>query len=506
MSRKNRHKHHAPAAVGNLAQAARDAVANDTKARADHEANRAALLNAATVDSFNNFAANMGLGADNVSSGASYGFNPITRNRTLLEWIHRGSWVGGVAVDVIADDMTRAGVTITGLKHPSDAEKMKREAVATGVWRGINETISWARLYGGALGVILIDGQDVSTPLKIETVGKGQFKGILSLDRWQVEPRLDDPVTEYGPDMGNPRFYVVNTSAPGLWNKTVHYSRVLRLEGVPLPWQQRLQENLWGISVLERLYDRMVAFDSATTGAAQLVYKAYIRTLKIKGYKEMVGENGPATAGLARYVDMMRRFQSIEGINVIDANDTYETIPPPGFSGLADVIMQFGQQISGALQVPLVRLFGQSPTGLSATGESDMRTYYDGIKQRQEEQLLRPITTIYQLMARSLGIKEEIGIEFNPLWQLTGTEKGELFKNVASGVKELFNDGVIERGTALRELRHSAAGTGIMGSVTDEMIKEADDEGPPVPEAELTQPGPGLPAAPTKPGKEKKDE
>ena len=468
-------------------KASRDARVNDALARATQLPHVPNLKSHDTIsaDSFQNFAANMGLGTDNISSGASYGFNPITRNRTMLEWIHRGSWVGGIAVDVIADDMTRAGVTVTGLAHPGDAERIKTEITRLKLWKAVNETIKWSRLYGGALAVMLIDGQDMRTPLRLDTIEKGQFKGLTVLDRWYCNPRLDDMVDEYCPEMGMPRFYEVAVGAPALSGKTIHYTRVLRLDGVALPWNQRLQENLWGISVIERLYDRMVAFDSATTGAAQLIYKAYIRTLKIKGYKEMVGENGPAAAGLSRYIDMMRRYQSVEGINVIDANDAYENLPPPGFSGLSEALMQFGQQLAGALQVPLVRLFGQSPTGMSATGESDMRTYYDGIKHRQEEQLLSPVTLMYQAIARSLGIKGhdgDIGVMFNPLWQVTENEKSEIANKDAGSIRELFADGVICRSTALRELRITSSISGRFGTITDEMIAEADDEGPPMSE------------------------
>lgn len=433
------------------------------------------------LDSFQNFAANMGLGTDNITSSSTYGFNPITRNRTLLEWIHRGSWVGGVAIDVIADDMTRAGVTLMGLSEPSEAERIRNEATRLGVWKKINETIKWSRLYGGAIAVILIEGQDPRTPLNVETVGKGQFRGLLPLDRWQVDPDYRETVTELGPELGNPAYYTVSSGAPALAGKVIHYTRVLRLVGVELPWQQRQQENGWGISVIERLYDRMVAFDSSTTGAAQLVYKSYIRTLKIKGYKQMVGENGPAAAGVSVYVSMMRRFQSVEGINVIDADDAYENLPPPGFSGLSDVLMQFGQQLAGALQVPLVRLFGQSPTGLSASGESDMRTYYDGIKHRQEEQLHPSVTRIYTALARSLGLDDDVSIAFNPLWQMTEEQKAEIASKDGTNVRSLFTDGVIGRGTALRELKSLSQISGRMTTITDEMITEADDEGPPQP-------------------------
>ena len=46
---------------------------------------------AQTHDSFQNFMARTGIGTDNMSTGSSYGFNPISRDRVRLEWMYRGS-------------------------------------------------------------------------------------------------------------------------------------------------------------------------------------------------------------------------------------------------------------------------------------------------------------------------------------------------------------------------------------------------------------------------------
>lgn len=447
-----------------------------------------------TLDSFVNFNFNMGVGADNALTTSSYGFNPVTRNRTLLEWIHRGSWLGGVAIDVMADDMTRAGVAIDGGLDPSDVEKIEEEATRLNVWNEINDTIKWARLYGGAIGVLLIDGQDPSTPLRLNTIRKGQFCGILTLDRWMVEPSLSDLVTEYGPDLGNPKYYTVVASSHALSNKKIHYSRCIRLEGIRLSYWQRLTENLWGISVLERLYDRMIAYDSASTGAAQLVYKSYIRTYKIKGMREVIAAGGPALAGLTQYVDMMRRFQSIEGMTLMDGDDEFESQTHTAFSGLSDALSQFGQQIAGALQIPLVRLFGQSPAGFS-TGESDLRSYYDTVLQAQEKTLRRPVVTVYRAIAASLGIAIPDGttFRFNSLWQISESEKSTIASTVATAVNTMEESGIIDRPTALKELRQSSEVTGIFTNISDEMIETAENEPPPLPEGEPPEVGGLLP-------------
>ena len=436
-----------------------------------------------TKDSFVNFAHNLGIGSDNPMTSSSYGFNPITRNRTLLEWVHRGSWLGGVAIDVVADDMTRAGVEIRGDIDPDDISAIEELATSLGVWNQINDTIKWSRLYGGAIAVILIDGQDTATPLRLNTIRKGQFCGLMPLDRWMVEPSMSDLVTEYGPSLGLPKFYSVTAQAPALSVMKIHHSRCIRLEGIRLPYWQRLMENLWGLSVLERLYDRMIAFDSATTGAAQLVYKSYIRTYKIEQLREAIAAGGDAMNGIVSYVDMMRRFQGIEGMTLIDAKDELTSESHGAFSGLSDALTQFGQQLSGALQIPLVRLFGQSPAGFS-TGDTDLRQYYDTIKQQQEKELRVGVTKVYRAMAMSLGKTFEEGtrLEFRSLWQLTEQQKAEVASSVGNVVSSAESQGLISRATALKELKQNSRITGVFTNITEQDIEDAEMEGPPVPE------------------------
>jgi phage-related protein (TIGR01555 family) len=290
-----------------------------------------------------------------------------------------------------------------------------------------------------------------------------------------VEPSLENLVTEMGPDLGNPKFYRITTDAPALKRSTVHYSRCLRMEGVRLPYWQRMMENLWGLSVLERPYDRIVAFDSATTGAAQLVYKAYLRVYRIDGMREVIGAGGPGQANLVKFVDFMRRMQSIEGITLIDGKDDLAAMAQPSFAGLSDALIQFGQQLGGSFEMPLTRLFGQSPTGMNATGESDLRTYYDGIHQKQSRWVKVPLTTIYRAMAQSEGIKlpEGFSLDFRSLWVLSDQDKAGLGTADSTSVMNVYNAGVISPQTALKELRQLSKISGRFTNISDEDIEAA---------------------------------
>lgn len=486
--------------------AARDALRSDAQVRRkimQKTQDSGSFLGAPTADSFINFAHKLGIGADNPLSSGSYGFNPITRNRILLEWIHRGSWLGGVAVDLVANDMTRTGIDFTTELPPDASEAMDQTATSLGVWSAFNETIRWGRLYGGAIAVALIDGQDMRTPLRIETIGPGMFKGLLVLDRWMVEPTLEDLVTEMGPHLGLPKFYRVQTNSPALRGVAVHHSRVMvRHVGIDLPYQQRLTENLWGISVLERLYDRMIAFDSASTGVAQLVFKSYLRTLKIKGLREVVSQGGPAMAGLTSYVDVMRRFQGIEGMTMIDSEDEFEIQGHQAFSGLGDALDKLSDQLAGALEIPKTRLFGQSGGGLNGTNDADMRLYYDSIKQQQVKTLYQGVILTYRMIAASKGIvlPPNFAAQFRPLWELTDNDKATVAGSVTTAITSALESSLISQQTAMKELRQSSKITGIFTNITADDIEKAEEEiePPPGPEG-VMPPGmapPGLPGAP----------
>lgn len=456
--------------------AARDARAQES--RATKEALLSGTPNT-TLDSFVNFAQKMGVGADNALSTSRYGFNPITRNRIQLEWVHRGSWLGGVAIDIVADDMTREGVEITSEMSPDDQQAITKCVADMGVWDQFADTIRWGRLYGGAISVILVDGQDTKTPLRLETVGPDQFKGLLVLDRWMLEPTLEDLVTDFGPDLGLPKYYRVLSNAPALRGAVIHHSRVaLRHVGVPLPYQQALTENLWGLSIIERLWDRLTMFDSASTGAGQLVFKAWLRTMKIEDLRGIIAAGNKPLEGLTKYMDTVRRYQNLEGITLIDANDELEVQEHGAFSGLADVVDMFAQQVAGALQIPLTRLLGQSPGGLSTDDKSGMRTYYDGIKQQQKRHMSRGVANVYCIAAQSIGLKvpKDFGVDFRSLYQLTPVEQSTVAKTVTEAVGGAFEKGMMTQQAAMKELRQSSRITGIFSNITAEEIEQAEEE------------------------------
>lgn len=447
---------------------------------------------ATTKDGFANLTARMGMGAQNVLSEGTYIFDLLTRNRVKLEAMYRGSWIVGAAVDSVAEDMTREGINIHGTTDPEHIQQLQSKLTRLGIWDSLLDTIKWGRLYGGAVAMLVIDGQDPSTPLRLESIGKDQFRGLRVYDRWRLQPSLEE-IIEDGFDAGLPAYYTmisdVNTGK--LSNLKIHHSRVVRFIGIQLPVMQAITEQLWGESIIERLYDRLVSFDTATSGAANLVNKAHLRTVGIDKLREVLAAGGQAEENLLKMFHHMRMLQVNEGLTLLDKEDQF-TAHSYSFSGLSDMILQFGQQISGATGIPLVRLFGQSPAGLNSTGESDLRMYYDNISAQQESRLREGMLKILRVLHRSMfGVDapDAFDFDFVPLWQTSTKEKAEIATQVSNMVGAMFERGIIDQATALQELKQASEYTDVFTNITDAQIEEAKLAPPPMPVETLPEGG-----------------
>ena len=449
-----------------------------------------------TRDGFDNFISKLGLNNDNTLSGGTYEFNLVTRNRILLEMAYRGSWIVGKVIDSVAEDMTRAGVDVTTAEADGDLPEFTATFSRLRIWWSLALLVKWGRLYGGAIGIMQIKGQDISTPLDLDTIAQDQFEGILVYDRWQLNPVLT-PVIDAGPEMGLPKYYqIVNNLQsydPQSENHDssmyVHHSRIFRYTGIDLPFYQAITEMMWGESILERLWDRLISFDNASLSSAQLIDRANLRTVGIDGFREIIASGGEAVQGLVEQFDMMRQLQVNEGLTLIDKEDTFQTTAY-SFAGLSDMMLQFGQQLAGAADIPLVRLFAQSPAGLNATGDSDIRMYYDNINSQQEAKLRNPFEVLIKVMWRSCFGKpapKDLEFKFTPLWQMDAMDKANIAKLNTETIIGAHEAGLQSVGAAMKDLRDMSKEVGIFNNITEEEIKEAEELEPPMPDA-VTQP------------------
>jgi phage-related protein (TIGR01555 family) len=153
--------------------------------------------------------------------------------------------------------------------------------------------------------------------------------------------------------------------------------------------------------------------------------------LKVTGLLELLGDGQTSEA----FADRMRVLDLGRAIRILplDAeNESFEVVER-AFSGVPDILDRVAGMLAGASDTPQTVLFGRSPAGMNATGESDMRIWYDSIRAAQEA-IYKPIfeeILYYICLTNSIQDAESWGIEFPSLWTPTETEALELKKKQA---------------------------------------------------------------------------
>lgn len=403
-------------------------------------------------DSLSNLVANIGTNRDKRSHN-SFGFEFV--NQIELEAAYQSNWIARRIVDKPNEDALREWRKFSG----KQSKQIESEERRLGVQQHYLDTCCWADLYGGA-ALLMVTGQDLSEPLDLDKIKKGGLKNLVVLDRWDIQPiefNLDDPLQ---PNWMQPKSYMmVNGTQP------IHYSHIIRRTGARLPRRMRMFEQGWGDSRLRRCMSDLRDVVATKSGIASLVLEANVDTVSVKGLQSAL-----ASAQCDQITNRYRMFgmmKSLVNLGLLDAdNETYER-NSISFSGLSQIMEQFMVWTAGAAEMPVTELWGQSASGLSATGEGDLKTYHGTIKGKQDGQMRLDLEMLDQVLIRSALGNYPDGIEFewNPLSLPSGNEQAQ--EDLADAQADAMNieSRVIRPSHAMRR----AQGKGTY-AITDEQI------------------------------------
>ena len=461
-------------------------------------------------DDFVNPVLSLGRGGGN-ALGAGFFVNTVTQNFNWLKLraMYESNWLARRLVEMQAEDMTREGIEIKGEIEPSKIQDIMTAWSDLGLQKKLFETISMARLYGGAIAVIDIKGQLLSTPLDLTTIRKDQFLGLKVLDRWQLWPSTDD----YNDIDNKPNFYTV--LAPYDWdmkfpdpkafsqleryqtNVTIHRSRIIRCDGDYLPFIDFLQNQRWYGSVLVGAMDVITSYLTASAALASAAYKSSFRVVKIDNMYEVLNQ-GPeeqAANNLMGFVQAMKLTESTENVTILSSNDSIEILNYD-LNGLLAAMGKFENQLCTLSGTPATKLLGETAKGLNATGTEETRLYYDKVKNEQENMRPDMMKLLKVVYVSTTGEQppEDLNFDYIPLWQIDQMQKSTIAKQTTDSVIEAFSGGLVNKATGLKELKQSSEETGLWSNIDDDEIAEAEkeDEAPPEPVMPGAAPKPSI--------------
>lgn len=423
-----------------------------------------------TADAFSNPLFRLGFGSQAPVEATSYPLTRMTDNYALLNSLYRDNWVVQNVVSLVPEDMVREWYTLQGIspEHLEALEKVERQ---TKTRARILEGLRWGRLYGGAAGLIMIDGQEgiLEKPLDLSTIYPGSFQGLYVLDRWQGVVPGTELVFEGGEP--NPMYYSI-TDAKGNTVAKVHHSRLVRFTGRDLPYLERVAEIYWGESEVEALYKDVVAHDNVSANITNLTFQANINTMEVKNLSQLLSMASP---------EVQRRFwMTMQAQSVMKSNFGMQLVEEGqkvtnnqySFAGLKDVYETMCLNLCGASHIPMTKLFGRSPAGMNATGESDLQNYYDYVDAQREAKLRPVLEKLLPVLCMSAWgvVPDDLQITFPPLWTPTATELATIAKTKAEAVVSAYQAGLMNVDTTQKELKKLEDETGLFGSITDDEI------------------------------------
>ena len=381
-------------------------------------------------------------------SGGVFERSELTRQTELLTAAYRESWLAKRIIDMPSDDMTRAWYTLSANLPEADLRRLKLLEARHSVKQELTAALRWARLYGGSLALMVIRGEEdrLDRPMDPDFLLPDCFQGLLVLDRAQgIEPSLERVTDLEDPDFGLPMYYTVHLQTEAGAAVRLHHSRVLRFVGRELPALEAERENGWGASELEHIWDELMKRSATSANIAQLVFQANLTTLKMSDFGELlaVGTEGQRRQVLEA-VAQENRLRTSFGLQILSAGDTLET-HSYSFSGLSEIYEAFMMDMAGAAEIPATKLFGRSPQGLNATGESDLRNYYEMIAQLQERSLRPALEKLLPVMAISCWgeVPPDLEIVFAPLMTTSPNDRADLMGKWTEALVKAVDSGLL---------------------------------------------------------------
>lgn len=258
------------------------------------------------------------------------------------------------------------------------------------------------------------------TPLIINDKGvkKGDLKGFSV-----IEPIWSTPSMYNSTDPTRPDFF-----KPTQWfvlGKDTHSDRLLTLIMRPVSDILKPAYNFSGLSMFQLMKPYVERWQRTTDSISDLIH-SFSLTGIATDMEDIL--SGGSAASITLRAALFSQLRDNRGLMVTDKEkEEFFQFNTP-LSGLDALQRQAQEQMAAPSHTPLVKLLGITPSGLNASGDGEIRVYYDYISSLQKAHMLPQMNVIVDLIQLHLFGKIEDGIyfEFTPLYQLTDKEKAEV--------------------------------------------------------------------------------
>lgn len=390
--------------------------------------------------------------------------------------------------EIIAKEMTRRWIRFTAAGTEDKGDKLKALTEAferLGVRDAFRELSEKDGYYGRAH--LFLDFGDARDPAELQTPLVVKAPKI-SPKRPLQALRVVEPVWVYPNDYDAQNPMVASFYKPRNWfvmGDLVDASRLLTLVSRAVPDLLKPAYVFGGLSLSQMLKPYVDNWLRTRQSVSDLISSFSKDILKTNLGAQL--QEGSSWDGVIARAEAYIAFRDNRNLTLLDKEtEDFVTLTTP-LSSLDKLQAQAQEQMAGVAGIPLVVLFGITPSGLNASSDGEIRAFYAWIKAQQEDQYRGPLTYISRIVQLSeFGeIDESISFEFLPLWEPTETETATNAKTQADTDAVYIESGVVDT-AEVRDRLASQQGSPYFGldtsvqpepTETDDTLLEPGDDG-----------------------------
>ena len=281
--------------------------------------------------------------------------------------------------------------------------------------------------------------------LKPQTIPIGSVNAFTVVEPTWVYPNNYNTTDPLAADFFKPTSWWV-------MGKRVHKSRLLMMVSRKMPDILKAAYIFGGLSLSQMLKPYTDNWLRARQSVSDLLHSFSIIVLMTDMMASISGDSSGAS--FYKKLDAFILNRDNRGVYAVDkdSEDVKNLAVPLGT--LDKLQAQAQEQQCAVSQMPLVKAFGITPTGLNASSEGEIRVWYDLVHSLQEAMFRDPLTTaIDVIQLNKFGkIDPKVGFKFVSLWQLDEAGEALVRKTDADTDAVYVEAGVVDRMEVRRRL------------------------------------------------------
>lgn len=323
----------------------------------------------------------------------------------------------------------------------------------------IRETLMRAAYFRNVFGIRLClfvfkgwTDDDYAAPFDPEKIKPDTYLGISQIDPYWAAPLI----TADGLTVGNRGFYV-----PEFWQirgKKIHKSHFVILYGKEVADVLKPSYLYGGVPLPQRIYERVYASERTANEAPQLAQSKRL-TVRYTDLAQALADQ----ESFEEAINFGSQFQDNYGTQIAGIDERIER-HETSLADLDAVIMTQFQLVAAIAEVPATKLLGTSPKGFGASGEYEIDSYHEKLRQIQKGDLERLLRRHYLAVARSEIKKPDLvlSVTWEPLKKPSMAELATINKTKADTDAVLQGAGALD-GYDIRKRIASDAESGHTG-------------------------------------------